>query len=165
MRKAVEKDFNAQLHPFFPGLVGGCSTPTEQVGLQHEPSSDLSTHSLIAVNTWCSGRGSTFAQGSTRTQIDFLFTFQASSKGPAKKSSPAKDVGLGRWKRRTHPSSGSGQARPSLELSPTTSVDGLLLPSCARSGSSGEPSTGTSFTLRIMPIKLCWRDRQSFSEA
>ena len=56
-------DFNARLHAV-PGLIGDCSTTVAQVGLQDEGFQRfVESQKLIALDTWCSGRGSTYIQG------------------------------------------------------------------------------------------------------
>ena len=72
-------DFNSQLH-----------------------ASLVESHRLVALNTWSSGRGHTYVQGDTRTQIYYIFTFPNSSRGQAKQAKPVPQLGLGGWKKGGH---------------------------------------------------------------
>ena len=95
-------DFNARLSPH-AGLVGPCSTAAEATNLQDESLQALVTsHGLIALNTWSSGQGHTFIQNASRSQIDFFFTTAASATGKAKQASPQSHLRLGQWKRGGH---------------------------------------------------------------
>ena len=95
-------DFNARLSPH-EGLIGPCSTAAEATNLQDESLQALVTsHGLIALNTWSSGQGHTFIQNASRSQIDFFFTTAASATGKAKQASPQSHLRLGQWKRGGH---------------------------------------------------------------
>ena len=95
-------DFNARLSPH-EGLTGPCSTAAEATNLQDESLQALVTsHGLIALNTWSSGQGHTFIQNASRSQIDFFFTTAASATGKAKQASPQSHLRLGQWKRGGH---------------------------------------------------------------
>ena len=60
-------DFNARLSPH-EGLIGPCSTAAEATNLQDESLQALVTsHGLIALNTWSSGQGHTFIQNASRS--------------------------------------------------------------------------------------------------
>ena len=93
-------DFNARLSPH-AGLIGPCSTAAEATNLQDESLQALVTsHGLIALNTWSSGQGHTL--NASRSQIDFFFTTAASATGKAKQASPQSHLRLGQWKRGGH---------------------------------------------------------------
>ena len=62
----------------------------------------MTSHGLIALNTWSSGQGHTFMQNASRSQIDFFFTTAASATGKAKQASPQSHLRLGQWKRGGH---------------------------------------------------------------
>ena len=95
-------DFNAQLHAS-QNLVGRSSTPKENTGVRDESFQRfVESHRLVALNTWSSGRGHTYVQGESRTQIDYIFTFPNSSRGQAKQAKPAPHLGLGGWKKGGH---------------------------------------------------------------
>ena len=95
-------DFNAQLHAS-QNLVGRSRTPREDTGVKDESFQRfVESHRLIALNTWSSGRGHTYMQDDTRTQIDYIFTFSNSSRGQAKQAKPVPQLGLGGWKKGGH---------------------------------------------------------------
>ena len=84
-------------------LVGRSSTPKENTGVRDESFQRfVESHRLVALNTWSSGRGHTYVQGESRTQIDYIFTFPNSSRGQAKQAKPAPHLGLGGWKKGGH---------------------------------------------------------------
>ena len=83
--------------------VGRSSTPKENTGVRDESFQRfVESHRLVALNTWSSGRGHTYVQGESHTQIGYIFTFPNSSRGQAKQAKPAPLLGLGGWKKGGH---------------------------------------------------------------
>ena len=114
-------DFNARLSPH-EGLIGPCSTAAEATNLQDESLQALVTsHGLIALNTWSSGQGHTFIQNASRSQIDFFFTTAASATGKAKQASPQSHLRTVEARRPPPPAS-SAASGSSLELASTAPV-------------------------------------------
>ena len=69
----------------------------------HRPDSDglqalVEELKLVALNTWHTSKPHTFVQGSSLSQIDFVFTKEIESGSRAKLATPLHDWHLGSWK-------------------------------------------------------------------
>ena len=62
----------------------------------------ITSHNLVALNTWHAPRPRTFSQQDSASQIDFVLTKEIQAGGPAKQAQPIEDWHLGSWKTGGH---------------------------------------------------------------
>ena len=97
----VAGDFNSSLSAC-PRLIGP-RTCVES----HMPDSEgfqelVSSHNLVALNTWHAPCPHTFSQQGSKSQIDFILTKESQAGGQAKWAKPLEEWRLGSWKTGGH---------------------------------------------------------------
>ena len=93
----VAGDFNASLQPsarLVGPMVCHAAPRPDSDGLQ----ALVEELKLVALNTWHTSKPHTFVQGSSLSQIDFVFTKETESGSRAKLATPLHDWHLGSWK-------------------------------------------------------------------
>ena len=98
----VAGDFNSSLSRQ-PRLAGpAVLVPQDKRPDESELANFLCSHRMVALYTWQAQPPHTFAQGETRTQIDFVLTREVSAGRQAKQAKLLTDFALGSWKKGGH---------------------------------------------------------------
>ena len=105
----VSGDLNVQLTPMHPHVGHG----TGALSQERAPDADsvhtmLSTHSLVALNTWGmpERKAHTFVFGKHQAQLDYVIVRQRHSDGKARMAHPVQDCPVGGWRQ------GGGMHKP-----------------------------------------------------